>query len=119
MGLRIKNPWDGLKIKPKFKGLNTQKENINMPQLDSLTFLAQYTWTLLFLFLLFLFVVTNILPKLQQQLAIRTKYVRGSDLHQDTTRVSDREGEGLASQIHLAGSLIKTPKGIKTLWNFK
>lgn len=92
-----------------------------MPQLDSLTFLTQYTWTLLFLFLLFLFVVTNILPKLQQQLAIRTKYVRGSDLHQDSAQVSDREGLA-RSQIHLEGSLIKTPKGIKvfkTLWNFK
>lgn len=91
-----------------------------MPQLDSLTFLTQYTWTLLFLFLLFLLVVTKILPRLQQQLAIRTKYVRGSSGGPDK---SHPEGELVpTSQMHLEGSLIKTPKGIKvfkTLWNFK
>lgn len=94
-----------------------------MPQLDSLTFLTQYTWTLLFLFLLFLLVVTNILPRLQQQLAIRTKYVRSSD---DLQQARDSEGaihvKTLGSQIPFGGSLIKTPKGIKvfkTLWNLK
>lgn len=89
-----------------------------MPQLDSLTFFTQYTWTLLFLFLLFLLVVTNILPRLQQQLAIRTKYVRGSS---DDLQPSG-DSEGAPSQIHFGGSLIKTPKGIKvfkTLWNLK
>lgn len=81
-----------------------------MPQLDSLTFLTQYTWTLLFLFLLFLLVVTKFLPRLQQQLAIRTKYVRGSSDGPDLNKSYPDE---LVSQVHLGGSLIKTPKGIK------
>lgn len=83
-----------------------------MPQLDSLTFLTQYTWTLLFLFLLFLLVVTKFLPRLQQQLAIRTKYVRGSSDGPDLNKSYPDELVP-TSQVHLEGSLIKTPKGIK------
>nr|YP_001648594.1 ATP synthase F0 subunit 8 [Xestospongia muta]ABW83901.1 ATP synthase F0 subunit 8 [Xestospongia muta] len=42
-----------------------------MPQLDTVTYLTQYTWTLVTLFFLFSLLVNIILPKLQQQLAIR------------------------------------------------
>ena len=44
-----------------------------MPQLDTVTYFTQYIWTLIILFFLFSLLVNVILPKLQQQLAIRTK----------------------------------------------
>nr|ATI10783.1 ATP synthase F0 subunit 8 [Plenaster craigi] len=44
-----------------------------MPQLETVTYLTQYIWTLIMLLILFLFLVNIILPKLQQQLAIRSK----------------------------------------------
>nr|WRI02248.1 ATP synthase F0 subunit 8 [Acanthella acuta] len=43
-----------------------------MPQLDTVTYLTQYTWTLIILFFLFSLLWNTVLPKLQQQLAIRT-----------------------------------------------
>ena len=42
-----------------------------MPHLDIVTYLTQYTWTLGTLLLLFSLIVLEILPKLQQQLALR------------------------------------------------
>lgn len=42
-----------------------------MPQLDIVTYVGQYLWTLVVLLLLFSFIVLGILPKLQQQLALR------------------------------------------------
>ena len=42
-----------------------------MPQLDLISFLTQYSWTLITIFILFSFLVSSILPKIQQQLAIR------------------------------------------------
>lgn len=42
-----------------------------MPHLDIVTYLTQYTWTLGILLLLFSLIVLEILPKLQQQLALR------------------------------------------------
>ena len=44
-----------------------------MPQLDTVTYLTQYTWTLIILFFLFSLLVNIILPIFQQQLAIREK----------------------------------------------
>lgn len=44
-----------------------------MPQLDTVTYLTQYIWTLIILFFLFSLLVNTILPRLQQQLAIRAK----------------------------------------------
>lgn len=46
-----------------------------MPQLDLLTFLTQYIWTLIILGSIFILLVTTILPKIQQQLVIRSKVV--------------------------------------------
>ena len=42
-----------------------------MPHLDIVTYLAQYSWTLIILLLLFSLIVLEILPRLQQQLALR------------------------------------------------
>nr|AKO90209.1 ATP synthase F0 subunit 8 [Petrosia ficiformis] len=47
-----------------------------MPQLDTVTYLTQYTWTLITLFFLFSLLVNTILPRLQQQLAIRSGQYR-------------------------------------------
>lgn len=44
-----------------------------MPQLDTVTYLTQYTWTLIVLLFLFSLLVNTILPRLQQQLVIREK----------------------------------------------
>ena len=44
-----------------------------MPQLDLASFLTQYIWVLTTLFILFSILVSSILPKIQQQLAIRSK----------------------------------------------
>lgn len=42
-----------------------------MPQLDIVTYVAQYMWTLVVLLLLFSLLVLGILPRLQQQLGLR------------------------------------------------
>ena len=42
-----------------------------MPQLDMVAFMAQYAWALIILSLLFSLIVLEILPRLQQQLALR------------------------------------------------
>ena len=47
-----------------------------MPQLDTVTYLTQYIWTLIILFFLFSLLVNTILPRLQQQLAIRTSVAK-------------------------------------------
>ena len=44
-----------------------------MPQIDIVTYLTQYIWTLISLLLLFSFVVLIILPRIQQQLALRAQ----------------------------------------------
>lgn len=44
-----------------------------MPQLDTVTYLTQYSWTLMVLIVLFSLLVNTILPRLQQQLVIREK----------------------------------------------
>nr|YP_001648576.1 ATP synthase F0 subunit 8 [Ectyoplasia ferox]ABW76582.1 ATP synthase F0 subunit 8 [Ectyoplasia ferox] len=44
-----------------------------MPQLDILTYLSQYLYTLVFLFVLFLLLINFIIPRIQKQLIIRTK----------------------------------------------
>lgn len=44
-----------------------------MPQLDTVTYLTQYLWTLIVLSVLFSLLVNIILPRLQQQLVIREK----------------------------------------------
>nr|ADC43797.1 Atp8 [Cliona aff. celata JRX-2009]ADC43798.1 Atp8 [Cliona aff. celata JRX-2009]ADC43799.1 Atp8 [Cliona aff. celata JRX-2009] len=44
-----------------------------MPQIDVVAFLTQYIWTLIGLLLLFSFVVLIILPRIQQQLALRVQ----------------------------------------------
>ena len=46
-----------------------------MPQLDLVTFLTQYIWTLIILGSIFILLVTTILPKIQQQFVIRSKVV--------------------------------------------
>nr|YP_001648608.1 ATP synthase F0 subunit 8 [Halisarca dujardinii]ABW76600.1 ATP synthase F0 subunit 8 [Halisarca dujardinii] len=48
-----------------------------MPQLDLLTFLTQYIWTLIILGSIFILLVTTILPNIQQQFVIRSKVVEG------------------------------------------
>lgn len=42
-----------------------------MPHLDIVTYMPQYAWALIILSLLFSLIVLEILPKLQQQLALR------------------------------------------------
>ena len=49
-----------------------EPNHAKMPQLDTVTYLTQYTWTLIILFFLFSLLWNTVLPKLQQQLAIRT-----------------------------------------------
>ena len=44
-----------------------------MPQLDAVAYLTQYIWTLTSLLLLFSLIVLGILPKIQQQLALRAQ----------------------------------------------
>nr|ADC43804.1 Atp8 [Cliona aff. celata JRX-2009] len=44
-----------------------------MPQIDVVAYLTQYIWTLISLLILFSFVVLNILPRIQQQLALRAQ----------------------------------------------
>jgi hypothetical protein len=44
-----------------------------MPQIDVVAYLTQYIWTLISLLLLFSFVVLVILPRIQQQLALRAQ----------------------------------------------
>ncbi len=44
-----------------------------MPQLDILTYLSQYLYTLFFLFFLFLLLINFIIPRIQKQLIIRIK----------------------------------------------
>lgn len=44
-----------------------------MPQIDVVAYLTQYIWTLISLLLLFSFVVLIILPRIQQQLALRAQ----------------------------------------------
>ena len=54
-----------------------------MPQLDVVTYLTQYIWTLIILFFLFSLLVNIILPRLQEQLTIR---VRLSNAEPDSLR---------------------------------
>lgn len=56
-----------------------------MPQLETVTYLTQYIWTLITLLILFTFLVNIILPKLQQQLAIRAK-ISSVLLKKETTK---------------------------------
>nr|YP_004123484.1 ATP synthase F0 subunit 8 [Halisarca harmelini]ADT81735.1 ATP synthase F0 subunit 8 [Halisarca harmelini] len=58
-----------------------------MPQLDLLTFLTQYIWTLIILGSIFILLVTTILPKIQQQLVIRSKVVEVEGAAIDTPGV--------------------------------
>ena len=44
-----------------------------MPQIDLVAYLAQYVWTLISLLLLYACVVLKILPRIQQQLALRAQ----------------------------------------------
>lgn len=44
-----------------------------MPHIDVVAYLTQYIWTLISLLLLFSFVVLIILPRIQQQLALRAQ----------------------------------------------
>lgn len=57
-----------------------------MPQLETVTYLTQYIWTLITLLILFSFLVNIILPKLQQQLAIRAK-ISSVLLKKETTKL--------------------------------
>nr|YP_010133406.1 ATP synthase F0 subunit 8 [Exaiptasia diaphana]CDG50914.1 ATP synthase F0 subunit 8 [Exaiptasia diaphana]CDG50928.1 ATP synthase F0 subunit 8 [Exaiptasia diaphana] len=42
-----------------------------MPQLETVTYLTQYTWTLIALFLLFSFLVVSVLPAIKTNFLIR------------------------------------------------
>lgn len=42
-----------------------------MPQLDIVAYVGQYVWTLVVLLVLFSFLVIGVLPRIQQQLALR------------------------------------------------
>lgn len=44
-----------------------------MPQLDTLTYLSQYTWTLIIIFILLVSLLNKTIPRIQQQLAIRSQ----------------------------------------------
>lgn len=44
-----------------------------MPQIDFVAYLTQYIWTLISLLLLYSCVVLKILPRIQQQLALRAQ----------------------------------------------
>lgn len=44
-----------------------------MPQIDFVAYLVQYVWTLISLLLLYACVVLKILPRIQQQLALRVQ----------------------------------------------
>nr|QZN07992.1 ATP synthase F0 subunit 8 [Craspedacusta sowerbii] len=43
-----------------------------MPQLDTVTFLSQYLWTLLSLFFMFIFVVVFLMPQIKANFRIRS-----------------------------------------------
>nr|YP_006665709.1 ATP synthase F0 subunit 8 [Craspedacusta sowerbii]AEO93242.1 ATP synthase F0 subunit 8 [Craspedacusta sowerbii]QXT43882.1 ATP synthase F0 subunit 8 [Craspedacusta sowerbii]QXT43897.1 ATP synthase F0 subunit 8 [Craspedacusta sowerbii]QZN08022.1 ATP synthase F0 subunit 8 [Craspedacusta sowerbii]CUS58527.1 TPA: ATP synthase F0 subunit 8 [Craspedacusta sowerbii] len=60
-----------------------------MPQLDTVTFLSQYLWTLLSLFSMFVFVVIFLMPQIKANFKIRSlsekdRSDRGLD-NKDTT----------------------------------
>nr|YP_001648500.1 ATP synthase F0 subunit 8 [Topsentia ophiraphidites]ABW83862.1 ATP synthase F0 subunit 8 [Topsentia ophiraphidites] len=57
-----------------------------MPQLDTISFLTQYIWTLIVLFFLFTLLINTILPKIQQQLIIRAK-IDSVELKKETTKL--------------------------------
>lgn len=44
-----------------------------MPQLDVVSYVAHYSWTLIFLLTYFFFLVNVVLPNSQKQIAIRNK----------------------------------------------
>nr|YP_001648562.1 ATP synthase F0 subunit 8 [Ptilocaulis walpersi]ABW83883.1 ATP synthase F0 subunit 8 [Ptilocaulis walpersi] len=45
-----------------------------MPQLDLLTYLTQYSYTLIFLFFLLVLLINFIIPRIQKQFLIRIKF---------------------------------------------
>ena len=48
-----------------------EPNHIKLPQIDVVAYLTQYIWTLISLLLLFSFIVLTLLPRVQQQLALR------------------------------------------------
>ncbi len=69
-----------------------------MPQLDTVTYLTQYSWTLIVLLFLFSLLVNIILPRLQQQLVIRGE----SGQH----RLEGEESEFIRPEIGIFRSVI-------------
>ncbi len=57
-----------------------------MPQLDVVTYLTQYLYTLIILFILFLLLINLIIPKIQKQLIIRIK-LDGAEIKKETVKV--------------------------------
>nr|YP_004123212.1 ATP synthase F0 subunit 8 [Oscarella viridis]ADO51465.1 ATP synthase F0 subunit 8 [Oscarella viridis] len=55
-----------------------------MPQLDTVTFLTQYTWTLIALFILVSLLVTKILPHIEKILKIRSTPLSSKALRKTT-----------------------------------
>lgn len=60
-----------------------------MPQLDTLTFLSQLIYTLLFFFLVLLVVAYYIIPSIYKQLRIRNLIIE--EINKDINRVSSQE----------------------------
>nr|QJS34464.1 ATP synthase F0 subunit 8 [Bathypathes sp. n. 2 NB-2020]QJS34477.1 ATP synthase F0 subunit 8 [Bathypathes sp. n. 3 NB-2020]QJS34490.1 ATP synthase F0 subunit 8 [Bathypathes sp. 1 NB-2020]QJS34624.1 ATP synthase F0 subunit 8 [Stauropathes arctica]WRM53905.1 ATP synthase F0 subunit 8 [Bathypathes sp. 1 YY-2024] len=65
-----------------------------MPQLDTTTYLTQYRWTLITLFLLFSLLVSFILPTIKTNLLIRKSVMggwavleRGSELNKEVVSI--------------------------------
>nr|ABK30953.1 ATP synthase F0 subunit 8 [Oscarella carmela] len=55
-----------------------------MPQLDTVTFLTQYIWTLIALFILFYLLVTKILPQIEKIFKIRSTPLSSKNLSKTT-----------------------------------
>nr|QXT43852.1 ATP synthase F0 subunit 8 [Craspedacusta sowerbii]QXT43867.1 ATP synthase F0 subunit 8 [Craspedacusta sowerbii] len=60
-----------------------------MPQLDTVTFLSQYLWTLFSLFFMFVFVVIFLMPQIKANFRIRSLSEKGrSDKIADSKEIS-------------------------------
>nr|YP_001742091.1 ATP synthase F0 subunit 8 [Suberites domuncula]CAM84206.1 ATP synthase F0 subunit 8 [Suberites domuncula] len=62
-----------------------------MPHLDIVAYMPQYTWALIILSLLFSLIVLEILPRLQQQLALRAHAALTSVSEEGAVPAADTE----------------------------
>ncbi len=87
-----------------------------MPQLETATYLTQYRWTLIALFLLFSFMVVSILPTIKTNFLIRKLFLGGlakapkmSDLSQKLAWLWSK------ALIHYENKQAETPKVLNNI----